>query len=72
MILTDLQVLTLVKAHPGLNFYQIQQTAKKSMKKWEWSIGKIQKAVRRLEESGKVETETVISGGRACVLVRPK
>jgi len=72
MILTDLQVLTLVRAHPGLNFYQIQKAASESMQKWHWSIGKIQKAVRRLEESGKVETETVISGGRACVLVRPK
>lgn len=72
MILSDLQVLTLVRARPGLNFYQIQKAAKESMKNWNWSIGKIEKAVRRLEESGKVETERVISGGRACVLVRPK
>jgi DNA-binding PadR family transcriptional regulator len=72
MILSDLQVLTLVKARPGMNLYEIKKAAAESMQKWKWSIGKIQKSVQRLEESGKVETERVISGGRACILVRPK
>lgn len=72
MSLTDYQVLTLVRAHPGLNLYQLRQKAEEEMGKWPWTIGKIQAAVRRLESDRKVETETVLQGGRACVLVRCK
>jgi len=48
------------------------QVAQKEMWKWPWTIGKIQKAVERLKREKKVETESVVEGGRACVLVRCK
>lgn len=35
-----------------------------------WSIGKIDKAVKRLEFRGKIKTEKTLAGGRACLLVR--
>ena len=72
MNFTDIQVLALVRAHPGLSLYQLVKVAKKEMGKWPWTIGKIQKAVGRLERDKKVETESVVLGGRACVLVRCK
>lgn len=72
MNFTDVQVLTLIRANPGLNLYQLEKRAKEEMAKWPWTIGKIQKAVERLEKAGKIETEKTILGGRACVLVRCK
>ena len=72
MNFTDIQVLALVRAHPGLNLYQLQKQAETDMGSWPWTFGKIQKAVRRLELDKKVETESVMQGGRACVLVRCK
>lgn len=71
LLFTDTQVLALVRSRPGLNLYQIQKAAQSKMPQWNWSIGKIQKAVGRLKELEKVDTETVLSGGRACVIVRP-
>jgi hypothetical protein len=69
MNFTDLQVLTLVRAHPGLNLYQLTETAKKEMNlmgECNWTTGKIQKAVERLKKEEKVETRLVINGGRSC------
>lgn len=66
MIFTDIQVLTLVRAHPGLNLYQLQQQAEKEMGRWPWTIGKIQKAVERLKAERKVETRSIVKGGRSC------
>ena len=71
LLFTDTQVLALVRSSPGLNLYQIQKAAQSKMPQWNWSIGKIQKAVGRLKELEKVDTETILSGGRACVIVRP-
>jgi DNA-binding PadR family transcriptional regulator len=72
MNFTDLQVLALVRDNPDLNLYQLEKKAKEEMVRWPWTIGKIQKAVERLEKAGKIETESVVQGGRACVLVRCK
>lgn len=72
MNFTDTQVLTLVRANPGLNLYQLRQKAAEEMSRWPWTIGKVQAAVKRLEEAKRIETESVIQGGRACVLVRCK
>lgn len=66
MNFTDIQVLTLVRAHPGLNLYQLQKQAEKDMWRWTWTIGKVQKAVERLKKEKKVETRLVINGGRSC------
>jgi DNA-binding MarR family transcriptional regulator len=70
MNFTDYQVKTLVRENPGLNLYQLLGKAKEQMGRWPWTIGKIQQAVRRLENAGEVETESIVQGGRACVLVR--
>jgi DNA-binding PadR family transcriptional regulator len=72
MNFTDTQVLTLVRANPCLNLYQLRQKAEEEMGRWAWTIGKIQAAVRRLEDEGKIKTETVVHGGRSCVLVSLK
>lgn len=70
MSFTDVQILTLVLAHPGLNLYQLRQVAEKDMGQWHWTVGKVHKAVARLEKAGKVETNSEVIGGRACVQVR--
>ena len=66
MNFTDIQVLTLVRASPGLNLYQLQKKAEEEMPKWPWTIGKVQKAVERLKKEKKVETRFVVKGGRSC------
>jgi hypothetical protein len=66
MNLTDMQVLTLVRAHPGLNLYQLEKKAKEEMSRWDWSIGKVQKSVERLKKEHKVQTRLIINGGRSC------
>ena len=66
MNFTDVQVLTLVRANPGLNLYQLQKKAEEEMPKWSWTIGKVQKAVERLKKEKKVETRFVVKGGRSC------
>jgi len=66
MNFTDIQVLTLVRANPGMNLYQLEKQARLEMGKWPWTIGKIQKAVERLKKEKKVETRLVINGGRSC------
>ena len=66
MNFTDVQVLTLVRANPGLNLYQHQKKAEEEMPKWPWTIGKVQKAVERLRKEKKVETRFVVKGGRSC------
>ncbi len=66
MNFTDMQVLTLVRACPGLNLYQLEKKAKEEMPRWTWTIGKIQKAVERLKKEKKVETVLKVNGGRAC------
>jgi hypothetical protein len=69
MIFTDVQVLALVRAHPGLNLYQLTEKAKEEMNlqgKCNWTTGKIQNAVQRLKKEGKVSTRLVVNGGRAC------
>ena len=66
MNFTDVQVLTLIRASPGLNLYQLQKKAEEEMPKWPWTIGKVQKAVERLKKEKKVETRFVVKGGRSC------
>ena len=64
--LTDAQVLTLIRAHPGSNLYQLTKLAKKVMPRWTWSVGKIQKSAQRLKMAEKICGRTKIKGGRAC------
>jgi hypothetical protein len=66
---TDTQVLTLVRAYPGLNLYQLHKIAQKEMPRWPWSIGKVHKAVQRLKIAGKIETRYIVNGGRNCQLL---
>ena len=54
---TDIQVLTLVRDHPGESLRGLVRIAKKEMPKWPWTVGKIQKSVQRLEKSKKVKVE---------------
>lgn len=69
MIFTDIQVLTLVRAYPGLNIYQLTKKAKKEMGmggRCNWTTGKVQKAVERLKMDRKVQTRFVVKRGRSC------
>ncbi|OPY49331.1 MAG: hypothetical protein A4E49_03154 [Methanosaeta sp. PtaU1.Bin112] len=70
---TDAQVLQALRdfAKQGKtpNEYQLLHYCSKHMY-GTWSIGKIEKAVKRLEFRGRVETEKTLAGGRACLLVR--
>lgn len=69
MNFTDTQVLALIRQHPGLNLYRLMKQAQKDMPRWQWTIGKVQHAVERLEKAGRVEKRSTTEGGRACVLV---
>ena len=69
MNFTDYQVLTLVRAYPGLNIYQLTKKAKEEMGmagRCNWTTGKVQKAVLRLIKANKVETRYVIRRCRTC------
>ena len=69
MNFTDHQVLTLVRANPGLNIYQLTKKAKEEMGmngRCNWTTGKVQKAVERLARKNKVKTRYVIRRGRRC------
>ena len=69
MNFTDLQVLTLVRANPGLNIYQLTKKAKEEMgmnERCNWTTGKVQKAVQRLIKANKVETRYVVRRCRTC------
>ena len=57
MNFTDVQVLALVKDHPGESLRGLVRAAKKEMPNWAWTVGKVQKAVQRLEAAGKVKVE---------------
>lgn len=67
MNFTDTQVLTLIRTHPGSSLYGLLQNARLEMKLWPWTIGKIQKAVERLEKDAKITKTSTMKGGRACV-----
>ena len=69
MNFTDHQVLTLVRAYPGLNIYQLTKKAKVEMGmkgRCSWTTGKVQKAVQRLIKAKKVETRYVVRRCRTC------
>jgi hypothetical protein len=69
MNFTDYQVLTLVRAYPGLNIYQLTKKAKEEMGmdgRCNWTTGKVQKAVLRLMKTSKVETKYVVRRCRTC------
>lgn len=63
---TDYQVLALIRDHPGSNLYQLLGHARRDMPKWEWSRGKVHKAVQRLKKEGKIEGRLKINGARSC------
>lgn len=62
---TDYQVLTMIRANPDLNLYQLYKNCGSQMK-GDWTIGKVQGAVDRLESKGRIISSTSIEGGRAC------
>jgi len=66
MNFTDVQILTLIRANPGINLYQLKKTAEKDMPKWSWSRGKIHKSVQRLKKELKIEGRIKINGARSC------
>ena len=57
MNFTDIQVLTLIRNHPGESLRGIVRAAKKEMPRWCWTVGKVQKAVQRLEKAKKIKIE---------------
>ena len=72
MNFTDVQVLTLIRANPGINLYQLEKKAKLEMPRWPWTIGKIQKSVERLKKETKegkpiLDTKIKVTGGRSCL-----
>ena len=72
MNFADLQVLTLVRAHPGLNIYELTLKANDEMGmngECHWSNGKVHKAIERLKNAKKVQTRFIVKGGRSCQLV---
>ncbi len=69
---TDIQVLTLVRAYPGLNIYELTLKANEEMGmkgECHWSNGKVHKAIERLKKSKRVQTRFIVKGGRSCQLV---
>jgi len=63
---TDVQVLTLIRANPGINLYQLEKKARQEMPKWPWSRGKIHKSVQRLKQAKKIEGRIKVTGARSC------
>ena len=70
---TDKQVLQaakdLIKAGKKVNEYRLMKYCQANMY-GEWSDGKVHKSVQRLEARGRVKTELILDGGRACRVVR--
>ncbi len=60
MNFTDMQVLTLISAHPGQSLRSLVRIARKEMPSWNWTVGKVQKSVRRLEKADKVQVDKVV------------
>jgi hypothetical protein len=74
MKFTDTQMLTLIKANPGLNLYQLTKKAREEMGmngQCNWTTGKVQKAIERLEKQKKVGTRYVVCKQRTCRQVYP-
>ncbi len=70
MNFTDMQILTLIRAHPGLNLYQLTKKANEELYKRNnepWTIGGIQKSVQRLRKAKKIETRLKVNGGKSCL-----
>jgi hypothetical protein len=69
---TDKQVLQavkdLIKAGRKVNEYRLMKYCQANMY-GEWSDGKVHKSVQRLEARGRVKTELILDGGRACRVV---
>lgn len=64
------QVIALVKKYPGESVYGIYKRAQLEMPKF-YSSGKrdyfkVMNAINRLEDAGRIESEIVISGSKAC------
>jgi hypothetical protein len=72
LIFTDVQVLTLIRAYPGLNIYQLAKKAQEEMGmggRCTWTYGKIQKAVERLKAEQKIKGRYIVRSGRSCQLL---
>jgi hypothetical protein len=69
---TDVQVLTLIRAYPGLNVYELAKKAQAEMNmggRCTWTYGKIQKAVERLKAERKINGRYVVRRNRSCQLL---
>jgi hypothetical protein len=63
---TDYQVLSLIRDHPGCTIYSLLKYARSEMPKWNWSRGKVHKAVQRLKRDKKIDTRLRVNGSRSC------
>ncbi len=59
----------LMKAGQKVNGYRLLKYCSANMY-GEWTIGKIQSSVKRLEARGRIKTEMILEGGRACRVLR--
>lgn len=62
---TDYQVLTMVRANPGINIYQLSINCEKQMR-GNWSRDKVRRSIERLIARGRVTMGNGTEGGRAC------
>lgn len=70
---SDIQVVQAIKDLTAdgarVNEYQVWKYCSKNMF-GTWTIGRVQKAVIRLAMRRKIETESVVEGGRACRVMK--
>jgi len=58
----------MIEAGQKINEYRLLKYCRANMY-GEWSNGKIQKSMVRLEARGRIKTELILDGGRACRVV---
>ncbi len=68
----DRQVLQMVTNHPGTPLYRLVKIANAEHKTRSWDWNTIKNAANRLEDKGKVTSETSIMGGRAVRKLYPR
>jgi predicted transcriptional regulator len=61
---TDWELYELIDERPRLNIYELAKLKG-------WTHGRVQGAVKRLENNGLVRVELVVDGSRVKLLVRP-
>jgi hypothetical protein len=70
--LTDYQILTLIRDHPGATIYQLLDYARAEMPVKPdkpdkgWTRGKVHKSVQRLKGKKRIKGRIKLNGARAC------